>query len=112
MHDIECLMLLGLHLQEAKREEIEQQIALASTPNRRDDRRDDRDRKRSRDNRGPPMSEDGWNTVASTKNRASFDSSRLKNTFINRVRFVSLWTFCVWTYECANKYLRSHCYFC
>ncbi|XP_037786201.1 eukaryotic translation initiation factor 4 gamma 1-like isoform X23 [Penaeus monodon] len=70
--------------EEAKREEIEQQIALASTPNRRDDRRDDRDRKRSRDNRGPPMSEDGWNTVASTKNRASFDSSRLKNTFINR----------------------------
>ncbi|ROT85253.1 Eukaryotic translation initiation factor 4 gamma 3 [Penaeus vannamei] len=70
--------------EEAKREEIEQQIALASTPNRRDERRDDRDRKRSRDNRGPPMSEDGWNTVASTKNRASFDSSRLKNTFINR----------------------------
>lgn len=69
--------------EEVKREEIEQQIALATTPNRRDDRdRDrDRDRKRSRDNRGPSMDNDGWNTVASTKNRASFDSSRIKNTF-------------------------------
>ncbi|XP_066968480.1 eukaryotic translation initiation factor 4 gamma 1-like isoform X4 [Macrobrachium rosenbergii] len=69
--------------EEVKREEFEQQIALANTPNRRDDRdRDrDRDRKRSRDNRGTPMSDsDGWNTVASTKSR-TFDSSRLKNTF-------------------------------
>ncbi|XP_068244689.1 eukaryotic translation initiation factor 4 gamma 1-like isoform X2 [Palaemon carinicauda] len=70
--------------EEVKREEFEQQIALANTPNRRDDRdRDrDRDRKRSRDNRGTPMSDsEGWNTVASTKSRTSFDSLRLKNTF-------------------------------
>ncbi|XP_042241638.1 eukaryotic translation initiation factor 4 gamma 1-like isoform X3 [Homarus americanus] len=67
--------------EEFKREEIEQQIALASNTNRRDDRDRDRDRRRSRDNRGPQMSDDGWNTVASTKGRTSFDSSRLKNTF-------------------------------
>lgn len=53
---------------------------MATNSNRRDDRRDDRDRRRSRDNRGQ-MSDDGWNTVASTKGRTSFDSSRLKNTF-------------------------------
>lgn len=64
--------------EEVKREEFEQQMALASNPGRRDDRDRDRDRRRLRDNRGPQMSDEGWSTVASTKGRTSFDSSRLK----------------------------------
>ncbi|KAK3893614.1 hypothetical protein Pcinc_002575 [Petrolisthes cinctipes] len=69
--------------EEVKREEVEQQIALATNSNRRDDRdRDrDRDRRRSRDHRGPQSGDDGWNMVANTKGRTSFDSARLKNTF-------------------------------
>ncbi|KAK7084911.1 Eukaryotic translation initiation factor 4 gamma [Halocaridina rubra] len=70
--------------EEVKREEYEQQNLLVN--NRRDDRdrdRGDRDRKRSRDNRGPTMSDGdnhgGWSVVA-PKSRA-FDSSRLKITF-------------------------------
>ncbi|KAG0719879.1 Eukaryotic translation initiation factor 4 gamma 3 [Chionoecetes opilio] len=75
----ETRLMLIIFLQEVKREEFEQQIALASNPGRRDDRDNrDRDRRRIRDNRGPQMSEEGWSTVASTKGRASFDSSRLK----------------------------------
>ena len=65
-------------MQEVKREEFEQQMALASNTGRRDDRDRDRDRRRIRDNRGPQMSDEGWSTVASTKGRTSFDSSRLK----------------------------------
>lgn len=65
-----------LLFQEVKREEIEQQMALASNPGRRDDRDRDRDRRRPRDNRSSQMSDEGW-SVASTKGR-QFDSSRLK----------------------------------
>lgn len=67
--------------EEFKREEMEQQIALASNTGRRNDRDREPDRRRGRDNRGPQINDDGWNTVASTKGRTSFDSSRLKNTF-------------------------------
>lgn len=63
-------------LQEVKREEIEQQMALANNPGRRDDRDRERDRRRPRENRSSQMSDEGWN-VASTKGR-QFDSARLK----------------------------------
>lgn len=62
--------------QEVKREEIEQQMALASNPGRRDDRDRERDRRRLRDNRSSQIADEGW-SVASTKGR-QFDSSRLK----------------------------------
>lgn len=74
---IDYTCLTRIFLQEVKREEFEQQMALASNAGRRDDRDRDRDRRRPRDNRGPQMSDEGWSTVASTKGRA-FDSSRLK----------------------------------
>ncbi|KAK3869310.1 hypothetical protein Pcinc_025358 [Petrolisthes cinctipes] len=69
--------------EEMKREEVEQQIALATNSNRRDDRYRDRerDRRRNRDHRAPQSGDDGWNTVANTKGRTSFDYTQLKNTF-------------------------------
>lgn len=62
--------------EEVKREEIEQQMALANNPGRRDDRDRERDRRRPRENRSSQMSDEGW-SVASTKGR-QFDSARLK----------------------------------
>jgi len=66
--------------EDAKKEEFDHQMMLATTPNKRDDRDRDRgDRGDRRKQRGPPSDPDGWNTVATSKGRASFDSSRLKN---------------------------------
>ncbi|KAK3872667.1 hypothetical protein Pcinc_022262 [Petrolisthes cinctipes] len=72
--------------EEVTREEMDQQIALATYSNHRDDRhrdrnRDrDRDHRRSGDNRAPQLRDDGRIMVTNTKGRTPYDSSRLKNT--------------------------------
>ncbi|RXG53347.1 Eukaryotic translation initiation factor 4 gamma 1 [Armadillidium vulgare] len=64
--------------EEIRKEELEQQYLLASAP-----KRDDRERKRSRDTRGLMTDDNGWNTVICSR-RTMFDSSRLKSQTFNR----------------------------
>lgn len=100
-----CLLIELLHMlfQEVKREEIEQQMALANNPGRRDDRDRERDRRRPRENRSSQMSDEGW-SVASTKGR-QFDSARLK-TFSRVSAFRPLLMKCFILVRCTQ--LISH----